>query len=308
MGLIAADRRYVLVTPAKNEESTIGITIDSVAMQTVLPVEWVIVSDGSTDRTDSIVEAAIDAHRWIRLIRLPKRSHRSFSAVVHAIETGVKALRSEDHQYLGLLDADVRFAPDYFEILMEHFEQKPRLGLAGGVVFDVGTSKDRLPRNLQDVPGAVQFFRRTCFDSLGSLIAIPQGGWDVLTCAKARMNRFETRLMPDLIVDHLKPRNISEGGEIRRKWQLGVRDHALGYHPLFEFVKCAGRTTEPPFLIGAFARWIGYCMAAIRGRSRLFPQDLSAFVHQEQMGRLRKLFGWRPSGVRISRLGSQQGR
>jgi poly-beta-1,6-N-acetyl-D-glucosamine synthase len=291
MTKITANRQYVLVTPAKNEESTIGITIDSIVKQTLLPVEWVIVSDGSSDQTDPIVEAAARMHPWIRLLKLPSRPARSFSAVVQATETGVRTLNSTEYEYLGLLDADVRFAANYFELLIERFEQRPRLGLAGGLVVDVGTPKDHLPKNIDDVPGAVQFFRRACFESLGRLLAIPEGGWDALTCAKARMNGFETRLIPELVVDHLKPRNISEGGVIRRKCQLGIRDYALGYHPAFEFVKCLGRTTEPPLVLAAVARFAGYCMGMTQRRPRLLPQDLLAFVRREQMRRLGKLFG-----------------
>jgi biofilm PGA synthesis N-glycosyltransferase PgaC len=283
-----ADRQYVLLTPVKNEESTIGITIESVIRQSLLPTEWIIVSDGSTDKTDSIVESATQAHPWIRLIKLPARQTRSFSAVVHATEIGVRALKSKDHQYLGLLDADLRFDPHYFEPLIERFEENSRLGLAGGVVIDVGTSKNGKPRNLQDVPGAVQFFRRPCFEALGGLLAIPEGGWDALTCAKARMNGFETKLIPELIVDHLKPRNVSEGGIVRRKYQLGIRDYALGYHPVFELVKCAGRVTESPAVITSFAWFVGYAIAAVRRRPRLLPPDLISFIRQEQMRRLRR--------------------
>jgi glycosyltransferase involved in cell wall biosynthesis len=282
-------RQYVLVTPVKNEESTIGITIDSVVRQVLLPTEWIIVSDGSTDGTDSIVEGVAATHPWIRLIQLPVRPVRCFSAVVHATETGVEALKSTGYEYLGLLDADVRFAPDYFERLMGYFEQNPLLGLAGGMVIDPGTPKDCRPRNLQDVPGAVQFFRRSCFDSLGGLLAIPEGGWDVVTCVKARMNGFETKLVPELVVDHLKPRNVSKGGAIRRKCQLGVREYALGYHPAFEFVKCIARTSESPFAVAAIARFAGYCMAVMRRQPRLIPPDMVAFVRREQMRRISRI-------------------
>jgi poly-beta-1,6-N-acetyl-D-glucosamine synthase len=286
-----AKRQYVLLTPVKNEESTIGITIDSVLQQSLLPTEWLIVSDGSTDKTDSMVEAAARTNPWIQLIQLPIRPTRSFSAVVHATETGVKALKSTDYEYLGLLDADVRFAPKYFELLIERFERNPALGLAGGMVVDVGLPKNQRPRNVQDVPGAVQFFRRTCFESLGGLLAIPEGGWDALTCAKARMNGFQTTLVTELVVDHLKPRNISEGGVVRRNCQLGVRDYALGSHPVFEVVKCVSRITESPLVIAATARLAGYCMAASRRAPRLLPPSLVAFVRQEQMKRVRRILG-----------------
>jgi len=282
-----ASHQYVLVTPARDEEASIGETIESVVNQTVRPAEWVVVSDGSTDRTDEIVSAAARVHSWIRLLSLPARPQRSFAAVVHATETGVRALRGSDYEYIGLLDSDVRFQPDYFERVIQHFKASPGLGLAGGVVVDLGSRKDCLPRNRQDVPGAVQFFRRTCFEALGGLIAVPEGGWDGLTCAQARMLGYETRLLTDLVVDHLKPRNITEGSSLRRKWQMGVRDYVVGYHPLFEFLKCCGRIVDSPVLVGSVAWWVGYCCAALQRRKRLIPHDLLEFLRGEQKRRLR---------------------
>ena len=280
---------YVLITPAKNEEALIGATIASVTSQTVLPAEWVIVSDGSTDGTDDIVRAASVRHPWIRLLPLPRREARSFAAVVHATEAGLKALTTRDFAFVGLLDSDVRFQPDYFERVLERFRSVPGLGLAGGVVIDLGLPRDRLPRNREDVPGAVQFFRRACFERLNGLIAIPEGGWDALTCARARMAGYETRLLTDLIVDHLKPRNIAEGGLFRRRWQMGVRDHALGYTPLFELIKCLSRMGDHPAFIGSVSWWTGYCCAAIRRRPILIPADLLGFIRAEQRRRIRKM-------------------
>jgi glycosyltransferase involved in cell wall biosynthesis len=277
---------YVLVTPAKNEEATIAVTIASVVNQVVRPAEWVIVSDGSTDRTDEIVRAAALSHPWICLLPLPPRRQRSFAAVVQATEAGVRALTLASYSYIGLLDSDVRFQPDYFQKVLETFEASPQLGLAGGVVIDLGSPRDRLPRNRQDVPGAVQFFRRRCFEALNGLLAIPEGGWDGLTCARARMLGFETRLLTELVVDHLKPRNISEGGVLRRYWQMGVRDYAVGYHPLFESAKCLARLFDSPAFVGSSARWIGYCRAAFQRRERLVPPDLLRFLRAEQKQRL----------------------
>lgn len=277
---------YVLVTPAKNEEATIAVTIASVVNQVVRPAEWVIVSDGSTDRTDEIVREAALSHPWICLLPLPPRRQRSFAAVVQATEAGVRAITLASYSYIGLLDSDVRFQPDYFKKVLETFEASPQLGLAGGVVIDLGSPRDRLPRNRQDVPGAVQFFRRLCFEALNGLLAIPEGGWDGLTCARARMLGFETRLLTELVVDHLKPRNISEGGVLRRYWQMGVRDYAVGYHPLFESAKCLARLFDSPAFVGSSARWIGYCRAAFQRRERLVPPDLLRFLRAEQKQRL----------------------
>jgi hypothetical protein len=198
-------------------------------------------------------------------------------------------LACDDYRYLGLLDSDVTFQHDYFEQIIGRFETEPRLGLAGGVVIDIGLPRDRFPINRQDVPGAVQFFRRECFEQIGGLIPIPEGGWDGMTCAMARMHGYKTRLFTDLVVDHLKPRNISQGGVIRRKWQMGLRDYAAGYHPLFESVKCLSRLRDRPLVVGAVAWWIGYVTAAARRRPRIIGADVVAHVRKEQMDRLLRI-------------------
>lgn len=282
------------MTPVRDEIGTIAATIEAVVRQTVQPREWVIVSDGSTDGTNEVVETATMRYPWIRLLKLPPRAARSFAAVVRNTEAGVNALTCRDYRYLGLLDADLDFQADYFQILIRRFEANASLGLAGGVVIDRGRPKDKFPRNKQEVPGAVQFFRRSCFECLGGLVAVPEGGWDALTCAMARMSGFETQLFTDLVVDHLKPRNISQGGPLRRKWQLGVRDYALGYDPVYELCKCMGLISEPPIVIGSVARWFGFCAATIRGRSRVVPPHVVAFVQKEQRDKMWAL--WRRLG------------
>jgi poly-beta-1,6-N-acetyl-D-glucosamine synthase len=280
---------YVLITPTKDEEATIGETIQSVLIQTIKPVEWVIVSDGSSDRTNEIIHAAANAHPWIRAILLPQRNQRNFAAVVRAAEAGAFALREKTYEYIGLLDADVRFEPDYFEKVIQQFQASPKLGLAGGVVHDIGKSKNKTPRNQKDVPGASQFFKRRCFEELGGLIAVPEGGWDGLTCARARMLGYETKLLTNVTMDHLKPRNIAEGGHFRRSWQMGIRDYAIGYHPLFELFKCISKIIESPVMVGGIAWWMGYCCGAIQRRKRIVPGDLLEYIRSEQKKRLQEM-------------------
>jgi hypothetical protein len=100
---------------------------------------------------------------------------------------------------------------------------------------------------------------------------------------------YETRLLTQHVVNHLKPRNIAEGGMLRRTWQLGVRDYALGYLPLFELFKCLSRLLEPPLVIGTFIWWAGYCCAAIRCQKRHLPKDLLEFTRAEQVRRLKRM-------------------
>ena len=284
-------RAYVLVTPVKNEAATLGRTIASVVAQTHGPTEWVIVSDGSTDGTNEIAERAAAKYPWITLVAHSDKADRNFAAAVRNTERGIRSLSTREYTYIGFLDGDVEFQPDYFDELINRFEQRPNLGVAGGMVIDPGKSRSDVPRNRLEVPGAVQFFRRECLDRLGGLIPLPEGGWDVLTCAMARMYGYRTELVPDLIVDHLKPRSVHAGGVVRRHYELGLRDYAVGYDPLFEAVKCLGRLGSAPRFVGAIAHWCGYVRAVLSRRPRQVPLHVMEYLRGEQRQRLFRM--WR---------------
>ena len=282
-----SDPAYVLITPVRNEERTIGITIESVVHQTIPPMEWVIVSDQSTDRTDEIIRKYALEFPFIQLLRLESRPKRNFASVVFATEAGIAALKTKDFEFIGLLDGDIRFEKNYYEEIISRFRADPRLGVAGGLVVDCDQGQRRpTVQALSEIAGAVQFFRRKCFDSLGGLIALPEGGWDTITCVQARINGYRTRTFPELEVDHLKPRNIAEGNIFRRHRQMGVREFALGNHPLFEAVKCSYRCFQKPFLVGGLMRFWGYFWCYCSRRKRLLPDDIVQVIRQEQLRRM----------------------
>jgi glycosyltransferase involved in cell wall biosynthesis len=278
---------YVLITPVRNEESTIGTTIESVVRQTISPREWIIVSDESTDHTDEIIQQYAARYSFIKHLRLTGRPQRSFSSVVFVTEFGINALTSKDYDFIGFLDADIRFSETYYADIIAKFSADKTLGLAGGLVVDcVDGRRIQSKQSLKEIAGAVQFFRRECFDSLGGLIAIPEGGWDAITCLQARMHGFSTQTFPEIQVDHLKPRNVAEGNIARRFVQLGVRDYALGNHPVFETAKCAYRCFEHPYIIGGVLRFVGYFGCCIFRRKRMLPIEIILEIRREQLTRL----------------------
>src|SRR2546426_5931331 len=125
-----SELRYVLITAARNEERYVRRTLDSMAAQTHPPVRWVIVSDASTDRTDEIVNEYRQHCDWIDLIRMPEHRDRSFAAKVHCVNAGFEHIKHLRFDVVGSLDADISFAPDYFEFLLGRFAESPRLGVA----------------------------------------------------------------------------------------------------------------------------------------------------------------------------------
>ena len=123
--------KYVLITPARNEERFITKTLDSMVAQTLLPERWVIVDDGSTDRTAELVQSYGKRFPWIELVQRVQRPDRSFAGKVHAFNIGFERVSSLPFEVIGNLDADLSFDPDYLEFLMEKFAEDPRLGVAG---------------------------------------------------------------------------------------------------------------------------------------------------------------------------------
>src|SRR5271169_3299363 len=90
--------KYALITPARNEARLIEATIRSVVGQTVCPLKWVIVSDGSTDGTDEIVSRYAAKHEWIELVRMPERKERHFAGKAMAINAGRARLEESPYE------------------------------------------------------------------------------------------------------------------------------------------------------------------------------------------------------------------
>src|SRR4051812_46470791 len=119
---------YVLITPARNEIQFIELTIRSVVGQTLRPLKWVIVSDGSTDGTDDIVRRYAASYSWIEVVRMPERRDRNFAGKVHAFNAGYERVKGLEYAAIGSLDADISFGTDYFAFLLQKLLEHPRLG------------------------------------------------------------------------------------------------------------------------------------------------------------------------------------
>ncbi len=103
----------------------------SVVAQTVLPLKWVIVSDGSTDGTDDIVARYTAEHEWIELLRMPERKERHFAGKVYAFRCGKARVDGLPYDAIASLDADITFERDHFSFLLEKLAADPMLGLVG---------------------------------------------------------------------------------------------------------------------------------------------------------------------------------
>jgi len=284
-------RDYVLVTAAYNEERHITDTLRSVTSQTLLPRCWVIVSDGSTDKTDEIVRDWASRYPFIEFVRVEKTEKYNFAAKVHALRRGFARLESLDHDFVGVLDADVSFQPDYFVRLLEHFAREPRLGVAGGSIEQHVDGKI-VPRrkHLNTVAGAVQFLRRECFEQTGGLPALEYGGEDAAMEIAARMLGWQTRTFTELKVVHFGLVGAGAGGPLKARFKWGRMNFNLGYHPLFQVARSVYRVGERPYLLGSLAELLGFTVGKARDRRPAVDRDLVRYLRREQLTKLRQLF------------------
>ncbi len=259
---------FVIVTPARNEERFIEATIKSVIAQTVKPLRWVIVSDGSTDRTDEIVRRYCDVHPWITLERTPERNERHFAGKVHAFNAGYARLRGLDYDCIASLDADITFDDTHFEFLLDQLAGNARLGLVGTPFREGDVSYDYRYVSIEHVSGACQLFRRCCFEEIGGYVPMKGGGIDHVAVLTARMKGWQTRTFTEKFSRHHREMGSAKHGPLRMKFQIGKLDYALGGHPLWELFRCAYQTTKPPLLLGGAMILFGYMSSMLRGVER----------------------------------------
>jgi glycosyltransferase involved in cell wall biosynthesis len=281
---------YVLVTPARNEAAVIARTIESILDQTILPKKWVIISDGSSDRTDDIITRFATGSSFITFVRREALGHRRFSSKVLAFKKGEEQLSGVQYEYLGNLDADVSLPRGYYETVLQRFEVFPRLGIAGGIIHELVNGKYEDQRNsLNSVAGAVQLFRRACYEDIGGYIPLKFGGIDSAAEIMARAHGWDVRAFPDLKVHHHRQVSSRAGGVIRTLVRYGMCHYSLGYHPLFQMVRCAYRITDRPYVMGSGLMLLGYFMAWMAGMERGVPPETVRYIQLEQLKRLRAM-------------------
>ncbi len=296
------DLSYVLITPAHNEGDHIRKTIDAVVAQTRLPAKWMIVSDGSTDCTDDIIQEYSARHAWIGFLRMPEHRDRQFAAKVQAFNAGYKAVQGIRCEIIGNLDADISFGRDYFEFLLARFKADPLLGVGGTPFVEDGRHYDYRFTNIAHVSGACQMFRRECFEQIGGYVPIPGGGIDWAAVTTARMKGWKTRTFTERVCYHDRKIGTGTATSMGALFKQGRKDYFLGGHPLWQLFRMFYQMKHRPYLIGGLLVFAGYAWGGIRRIQRPIGGDLMTFHRREQLERLKEFFGRRVPGFKGSRV------
>jgi poly-beta-1,6-N-acetyl-D-glucosamine synthase len=279
--------RFVIITPVRDEEKYIEATIESVRRQTIVPAEWVIVDDGSTDRTGEILDQVAAQSPWLRVIHRTNRGfRRSGGGVMEAFYDGYNTLQCNDWDFIVKLDGDLSFSPEYFEKCFEYFHRDSNLGIGGGEIHHNIVGKLKLEATPRfHVRGATKIYRRTCWEAIGGLW--PATGWDTIDEVKANMLGWKTYTFSDLHLLHHRLTG-SEEGLLRDQVKHGVACYVSGYHPLYIAASCLPRFTRKPYVIGSLAMMYGFLKAHFTRPPRLQDRSYFAYIRGQQ---LRRLFG-----------------
>ena len=254
--------KTVLITPFLNEETVIGDLIKSVIAQELQPAKWVLVDDGSSDNSVNIIKKITKDQDWISLVQLDHKSQkRSIGAkIINAFNSGLATISINDYDIIMKLDADLILPENYIKEITRQFTKNPSIGLCGGVCGLVEKGEIKLERktNLDHVRGALKAYRRECFQEIGGLVN--RMGWDSVDEYKTRYKNWEVKVLPDLMVTHLKETNIKTG-YTRASFKNGIMLYTIRFDFPLLMTNVLKRFLWKPYIIQGLAILFGYCYA-----------------------------------------------
>ena len=287
-----SDLRYVMITPARNEEENIGRLIESVVAQTLPPVKWVIVSDNSTDATDDIVQTYAEQHPFIHLVRRDEDGSRAFSSMAGAVSLGYERLQDLEFDMVAKMDADMSMDSDCFERLLAKCDADPKVGRAGALLIQKTEQgmRNHLATPDYHVSGGLELFRRACYEKMGGFQRPAYGGTDTIADVMARMHGWKVQTFTDVNVVHHGRVGEYRGSIHWGRFYHGVQDYTLGYHPVFFLAKLVRRLKYWPYGMASFQQGAGYVYACLRRFDCVVEPEVRAFIRNEQKERLRESF------------------
>ena len=281
----AIPKRYVIVTPVRDEEEHLENTLQAVIAQVIRPERWIIVNDGSSDSTASIAERYAHQHHWITVVhRSDRGARKNGSGVIEAFNEGYKQLQGVEWDFIVKLDGDLTFPPDYVQRCLQEFDRDPSLGVGGGALYNITESGPQFePHPWFHVRGATKIYRKACWEQIGHLWS--GTGWDTIDEVKANMAHWSTRTFPEIHAFHHRMTGAAEGGW-RDNVKNGQGSYIAGYHPLYVLARCIRRVRRKPYVVGAVAMLYGFIAARWKQVNRIDDPQVIRFVQAQQLNRL----------------------
>lgn len=276
--------RYVIVSPMKNEEKYVAQTLESVVSQTVLPVEWMIVNDGSTDNSVEIIDKYSQRYPWIRRVDVKGTRRRRGGHVVDLFYKGLEQAKCSDFEFVVKLDCDLSLKPDFFEVVLRTFAANPGLGITSGISY---ITRDARLVEEKSAPGhtlgAAKIYRMSCFEAIGGLVR--SMGWDGVDEIKARMSGWEAWPIRELPVLHHRPEGQGQG-TLESGLERGRGTYFMGYHPVFVLARVCRQMLRPHYFVDGVGMLAGYLSACWHNEERIPDAEFVHFLRKHQIRKL----------------------
>jgi poly-beta-1,6-N-acetyl-D-glucosamine synthase len=286
-------RKYVLISPCRDEAKYMRYTLDSVIAQSIRPAKWIIVNDGSTDSTPQILAEYRAKYDWIEVVTRSDRGRRSVgSGVIDAFYAGYEVINPDDYDYICKLDLDLRLPPRYFEILMQRMVADPRIATCSGKAYIYENGQLVNERHGDDMSlGMTKFYRVSCFKAIGGFVR--EVMWDGIDCHRCRMNGWIACSWddPELRFVHLRPMGSSQQGVYTGRMRHGYGQYFMGTGFLYMAVSAASRLNQKPYVLGSLAMLWGWLKSALQRKPRYEDAAFRKFLRRYQWRAL--LFGKR---------------
>jgi len=261
--------RIVIVSPCRDEERTLARTIAAMRAQTRPPDRWIVVDDGSTDRTPEILAAAAREVPWLHVVRCTDRGFRKVGGgVIDAFYAGLDSV-DIPYDFVAKMDVDLEFSPRYIERVLEHFAADPELAALSGKVYrEDGSGLVEEFMIDEMVAGQFKFYRREAFERIGGFVR--EVMWDGIDFHRARMEGLRTASVddPELRILHLRLMGASDKSVYRGRLRWGRGQWFMGSCFPYVFASGVFRMQEKPYAIGGLLIIVGYLMAGARGEPR----------------------------------------
>lgn len=281
--------KYYIIIPAHNEEKFIGLTLQSLVSQTVLPSKVIVVNDNSVDNTASIVLDFAKENPFISLINATSDAiHLPGSKVIQAFQKGFDTL-DEDFDVIVKLDADLILPDNYFETILNVFKNDDTAGIVGGFAY-IEKNSQWILENLTDkdhIRGAFKAYRKACFLQIGGLK--PAMGWDTVDELLAKFYHWKVITVSDLKVKHLKPTGANYNKSARFK--QGEAFYSLGYGFLITAIASVklALMKQKPLLFLDYIQ--GFWKAKMDKKPLLVSEEQARFIRKYRLQKMKeKLF------------------
>ncbi len=284
---------YVLITPVKDEEAYLYEVAGSVVKQTMRPELWVIVDDGSTDKTPEIINSLTNRYGWIKVLTLPLHDrdikyHYSY-VCKQGFDCALKCCEEYNihYEYIGLLDADTVLVRNYFEQLLNEFKNDSALGIASGGIYYYKDNKLKWERFNENLPvGTGRLWRKECFfDTNGYIIEVSP---DTISNVKALLRGWKIRQFKDIVCIQTRYTSSAEG--LWKGYKInGYMSYYLNKHPALVALNFVYFIFKKPYYI-SIAYLYGYSTSIFKRNNKIADEEIRDYFWRERLREYRLMF------------------